>query len=139
MSLSHPILRGVLAAALVGVLASPLLAERRSYESAQPVGQTVAGVIDALAAAGVQFRVEQVFNEQRDGKLGFSAAMLPSGAICELSFHADPGNASRTLIKVFTQEASDGRRIHAVLVDRLHMREVGVYEIPETGTEWPTR
>ncbi len=105
-----------LAAALTAVEA-----EHRLYRSTRPVGRMVPELIDGLAGGGFRFTVQRVFNEEKDGKQGFTFLLLPRKTYGEVVFMAE-GNAS--IVRVFTQDSDDAARFDKFLTSTMGMTVV---------------
>lgn len=102
---------------LVAALTS-LQAEHRLYRSTRPVGQMVPELIDGLASGGFRFTVQRVYNEEKDGKQGFTFLLMPRKTYGEVTFMAE-GNAS--IVRVFTQDSDDAARFHKFLTSTMGM------------------
>ncbi len=112
-----------------------LQAEYRSYRSQTPPGKLIPKLIQSMGDAGFQFRVQKVFNEQRDGRQGFVFVLQPRSSFCELSIY-DAGKNS--LVRVFTQDVRDSRRFHRFFVETMKMAEVdSTPEEKMPPNDWP--
>ncbi len=128
----HWILRSVFILTLAA--GGSLFAENRMYGSSTPVGQLIPAIIDALGRTGIQFSVNRVFNESRDGKQGFVFLLQPRQTICEITFFE---NRPGSIVKIFTQDSQDMNRFHVFFVETMRMRELGV-TVPSGPTgNWP--
>jgi hypothetical protein len=122
---------------MVMILASPLLAEKRIYRSAKPVGQFIPALIDAMGDAGMRFTVERSYDEKTDGKLGLLLTMKPGNRVVDLGFHDEKGKT--TLVTVRFQDPSDSGQFNQLFTGRLQMKEVGLGNIDDTvPAGWPT-
>ncbi len=118
--------------------AGPLFAERRNYESSQPLGALIARLVEELNESNQPFTVTRVYNPERDGKQGMVLLFGSQRSICELTFHEAPGGRS-SAIRMMAQEPVVANLIHQLLTTKLGMRELGVSNTPPAQSDWPVR
>ncbi|MCB1170351.1 MAG: hypothetical protein KDK25_08460 [Leptospiraceae bacterium] len=127
----------ILALAAMMIASSGLLAQKRIYRSAQPVGKFIPMLIDAMTDAGMKFTVEQTYDEKTDGKLGLLITMKPGGRMVDISFHDENGKS--TLVAIRSQDPGDSSRFNQLFVQTLNMSEVGLGKIDDTvPAGWPS-
>lgn len=100
----------------------PAAAETRFYQSPDDRGVAMERIVDAMSARHIQFSVRSVFNEKRDGKVGFVFLLRPSRRYCEIAFY--PGRDG-SLVRVLTQTTADAGLFHNLLVGTLKLRAIG--------------
>lgn len=135
--LVHPWLPKALILVLL-LTASSLFAERRNYESNQPLGALVARLVEELNESNQPFTVTRVYNAERDGKQGMVLLFGSQRSICELTFHEAPGGRT-SAIRMMAQEPVVANLIHQLLTTKLGMRELGVSNTPPAQSDWPVR
>jgi hypothetical protein len=128
-----------LCAVLIGLTvgAASLSAARRVYESRQPLEQTVAAMMEQMSEAGLKISIRKVYDIKADGKQGFVLYLAPRNSLCEITFRGDPGNASRSVVSVFTEDARDAGVFHDFFTGRMGLKEVGVNEDFDDSNPWP--
>lgn len=105
------------------ISAGQLSAERSVFHYNGPLKDFVPRLIDAMSESGIQFTVKGVYNEEKDKKQGFVFYLKPSNHYCEITFAQTKGHS---IVKLFTQEASDMSLLSNMLIKKLKMKEVGV-------------
>ena len=130
---------GLMILALIAglVVTAPLSAARRVYESQQPLEQTVARMLDQMAADKMKFTVRKVYDRKNDGKEGFLLFMPTRGSLCEITFRADVANPKRSLIMVFAQDSRDEQLFHGFFTRSMGLSELGVNEDFDDSNPWP--
>ncbi len=118
---------------------SELSAERRTYESKQNIGRTVAGMIEILGESGLDFRVGRVYDRESDGKHGMMLYLMPGNTPCEITFHADPKNQNRSLVGLKAFDRNAVERLHRVFVQQAGLKEVGVNDEFDDSNPWPVQ
>lgn len=117
---------------------SEVSAERRTYESKQNIGTTVAGIIETLGASGLDFRVGRVYDRATDGKHGMMLYLMPGNTPCEITFHEDPKNQTRSLVGLRGFDRNAVEKLHRVFVEN-GLKEVGVTEDFDDSNPWPVK
>ncbi len=88
--------------------------ETRIYKYEGPIQELVNNFIDELINSGVKFQIKKNYSEVTDGKLGFSAIVLPGKRIIDIQFF--DGNQKITFIKLFYENEEEGKIFHEILL-----------------------
>ncbi len=103
-------------------LTAPLGAEVRFYESAKPRGSTMEAFVDELTRSGIRFTIRKVFNEDKDGRVGFIFHVAPKRLHCEVTFHERPRGS---LVRLMTQNTDEAIRFERLLTQNLKLKALG--------------
>ena len=112
-------------------------AEYRTYYSDVTRGKMISDLLDRMGEAGFRFSILRVYDEKRDGKLGFNLRLQPGKRYCDLIFFEGVGGKG-SIVRVFTQDARDMSRFHKLLAETMKMREEGAKRSPSPPRKaWP--
>ena len=122
-----PFLAGML------LVSAPAFADLRTYGGNSSLGQVTAQLLAAFEKDG-SFAVRRVYERAQDGKSGLVLSSR-RGTIAEILFVEKGPREVQLAVK--TQDESDSRLFHKLLVTEMKLRELGVVEPPEDTHTWP--
>ncbi len=102
--------------------------EWRTYQSKQKIAFVLENFLKNLEETKVSFSVVKVYNEKEDGVQGFEMLLRPQGTISKVQFFEEI-KTKYTLVKIFTQNNTDGYLFEKVFLEKMKMKEVGVTPI----------
>jgi len=114
-----------LLALLVSLAGTPLAAEYRMYRSSKPRDALLRTLLDEMGRAGFRYSVRKVYNEKKDGKLGFLFWLYPGKYFCEILFY-ERNKGKTSMIRIYTQNTRVARRFHRLFTKRMKMKPVGL-------------
>ena len=115
---------GLLVLFALALPVASLSAETRFYESVRTRGATMEAFIDELTRSGVHFSIRKVFNENKDGRVGFVFLLAPKRSYCEVTFHERPKGGG-SLVRIMTQSTDEANRFETLLTRRLKLKALG--------------
>ncbi len=118
-------------------LTVPLLAAgvRRSFSSPQPVGNAVQQMLDALAARGIAFEIQKVYDAKTEGKHGIVLKLKSRGTMATILF-VEKGTGS--IFHLQTEDYGDSNLLGRIFLSDLKMAEIGLGpDKADPGTGWP--
>lgn len=120
---------------LIFFITSSIFSETRLYRYNGPINKFLVQFVDELGNKNLKFQITKQYNEETDGRLGFSMLVLPGRKFVDLQFFNE--NNQTTLVKIFYENAWDGKIFHEIFM-KLNMNEPDIKPIDDSlPPGWP--
>ncbi len=120
---------------IVFFISTSIFPETRLYRYYGPINKFVVQFVDELSNKNLKFQITKHYNEETDGRLGFSMLIMPGRKFVDLQFFNE--NNKTTLVKIFYENPWDGKIFHEIFM-KLKMNEPEVKAFDDSlPPGWP--